>query len=244
MPVLLQDYSAAEADRLRKVMIKKLPEEMAKGRDIFIQGCVTTIGVDERWAGRLFHKIKGFAGYGFNKSHSVEYTLVSYQVMWLKTYHAIEFYAAALSLLDEGQLAHLIRDAKLEGIDVSMPDIKISTNRFEITTSVQLVMPLQCIKSLSIKTVDSILEARKAGAFKNKSDFLLRIEKRRCNSRHQDALDRVYAFARIELSKVPVNDPSRIKDQIELLPGLITSYVPINRAMNTDKDTKIELTKL
>lgn len=105
-------------------------------------------------------------------------------------------------------------------------------------------MPLQRIKGLSIKTVDSILEARKAGAFKNKSDFLLRVEKRRCNSRHQDALDKVGAFARIELSQVPVNDPSRIKDQIELLPGLITSYVLVNRAMNTDKDTKVELAKV
>lgn len=105
-------------------------------------------------------------------------------------------------------------------------------------------MPLQRIKGLSIKTVDSILEARKAGAFKNKSDFLLRVEKRRCNSRHQDALDRVGAFARIELSQVPVNDPSRIKDQIELLPGLITSYVLVNRAMNKDKDTKVELAKV
>lgn len=96
---------------------------MAKGRDKFIQGCVATIGVDERWAGRLFDTIEGFAGYGFNKSHSVEYTLVSYQVMWLKTYHAIEFYAAALSLLDEDKLSHLIRDAKLEGIDVSTPEL-------------------------------------------------------------------------------------------------------------------------
>ena len=237
-------YSAAEADKLRKIMGKKLPEEMAKERDKFIQGCVATIGVDERWAGRLFDKIEGFAGYGFNKSHSVEYTLISYQVMWLKTYHAIEFYAAALSLLDEDKLPHLIRDAKLEGIDVSMPDINISTNRFEIATSARLVMPLQRIKGLSIKTVDAILEARKAGAFKNKSDFLARVEKRRCNSRHQDALDRVGAFARIELTQAPANDPSRIKDQMELLPGLIASYVPINHAMNTDKDTKTELARV
>lgn len=105
-------------------------------------------------------------------------------------------------------------------------------------------MPLQRIKGLSIKTVDSILEARKVGAFKNKSDFLLCVEKRRCNSRHQDALDRVGAFARIELSQVPANDPSRIKDQIELLPGLITSYVLVNRAINTDKNTKVELAKV
>jgi len=237
-------YSAAAADKLRKIMGKKLPEEMAKERDKFIQGCVATIGVDERWAGRLFDKIEGFAGYGFNKSHSVEYTLVSYQVMWLKTYHTVEFYAAALSLLDEDKLPHLIRDAKLDGIDVSMPDINISTDRFEIVTSARLVMPLQRIKGLSIKTVDAIVAARKAGAFKSKADFLARVEKRKCNSRHQEALDKVGAFARIELSQPPVNDPSRIKDQIELLPGLVAAYVPIKHEMNIDKDTKAELSKV
>ena len=237
-------YSAAEADKLRKIMGKKLPEEMAKERDKFVKGCVATIGANERWAGQLFDKIEGFAGYGFNKSHSVEYTLISYQAMWLRTYHAVEFYAAALSLLDEEKLPGLIRDAKLEGVDVSMPDINISTSRFEIATSARLVMPFQRIKGLSVKTVEAILEARKAGPFINKADFVARVEKRRCNSRHQDALDRVGAFARIELSQPPVNDPSRIKDQMELLPGLVVSYVPIKHDMYTDKDTKAELALL
>src|SRR5690606_11061808 len=90
---VIAGYTGAQADKLRKIMGKKLPEEMAKERDNFVAGCVATIGCSEQWAGNLFDKIEGFAGYGFNKSHSVEYTLISYQAMWLKTYYPVEFYA-------------------------------------------------------------------------------------------------------------------------------------------------------
>jgi DNA polymerase III subunit alpha len=223
---VIAGYSGAAADKLRKIMGKKLPEEMKKERKKFCDGCVATIGCTEDWAGELFDKIEGFAGYGFNKSHSVEYTLISYQAMYLKTYHPVEFYAAALTLMKEEKLTGIIRDAKALGIDVSMPDINISTDRFEIATSVRLVMPLQRIKGISEKATNAILEARKTGPFLNKEDFLSRVEKRVCNVRVQNALDLVGAFSRIEPGQVPANDPSRIKDQIELLPGLVCADRP------------------
>ncbi|QNH71624.1 DNA polymerase III alpha subunit [Rhizobium phage V1VFA-S] len=239
---VIAGYSGAAADKLRKIMGKKLPEEMKKERKKFCDGCVATIGCTEEWAGALFDKIEGFAGYGFNKSHSVEYTLISYQAMYLKTYHAAEFYAAALTVQKEEKLTGIIRDARMLGIEVSMPDINISTDRFEMATSVRLVMPLQRIKGLSEKATNAILEARKAGGpFKDKNDFLSRVEKRVCNKRVQEALELVGAFARIEPGSVPANDPSRIKDQIELLPGLIASHVPIDHELNKDNDTKIAL---
>jgi DNA polymerase-3 subunit alpha len=158
--------------------------------------------------------------------------------MWLKTYHGVEFYAAALSILGEEKLPGLIRDAKSFGIEVSMPDINLSTNRFEIATDVRLVMPFPRIKGISEKTSDAILEARKAGPFKDKADFLARVEKRRCNVKHQTALDLVGSFARIEPGQAPASDPSRIRDQIELLPGLIAATVPVNHELNKDKVTK------
>lgn len=238
---VIAGYSGAAADKLRKIMGKKLPEEMKKERKKFVDGAVATIGCTNDWAGALFDKIEGFAGYGFNKSHSVEYTLISYQAMYLKTYHAVEFYAAALTLMKEEKLTSIIRDAKMLGIDVTMPDVNISTNRFEIATDARLVMPFQRIKGISQKATDAILAARATGPFADKNDFLSRVEKRVCNKRVQEALDLVGGFARIEPGQVAANDPSRIKDQIELLPGLIAAHVPVEHDLNKDKDTKAAL---
>lgn len=235
---VIAGYTGADADKLRKIMGKKLPEEMKKERGKFVEGCVKTIGCEEQWAGELFDKIEGFAGYGFNKSHSVEYTLISYQAMWLKANYSVEFFAAALSLMDEDKLRGLIKSARMLGIDVSVPDINISTARFEIATDVRLVMPFTALKGLSSKTAEAIVNARKSGDFATKQDFLNRVEKRSCNIKHQTILDKVGAFARIEHGQPRANDPSRIADQIELLPGLIEAYVPINHDLHRDKITR------
>lgn len=232
---VIAGYSGAEADKLRKIMGKKQPDEMAKQKDKFIEGCVNTIGATETWAGSLFEKIAGFAGYGFNKSHSIEYTLISYQSMYLKTYYPAEFYAAALSILDDDKLNAIVRDAKRAGIDISVPDINISTNRFEIATSARLVTPFNRIKGISSRTGDAILAARSAGPFKDKADFLARVERQKCNVKHQKLLDDVGAFSRIELGQPPADDPTRILPQIELLPGLVISTVPVNRDLDASK---------
>lgn len=195
-------------------------------------------------AGALFDKIEGFAGYGFNKSHSCEYTLISYQAMWLKINYSVEFFAAALSLMDSDKLPALIRSAKVLGIDVNMPDINVSTGRFEIATDVRIVIPFNALKGISDKTTNAIVEARKAGPFLSKVNFLSRVEKRSCNVKHQDILERVGAFSRIETTTLPANHPSRIPDQIELLPGLIEAHVQIDRDMHRDKITKEEIVRI
>lgn len=235
---VIAGYTGPQADKLRKIMGKKLPEEMRKERDNFVNGCVKTIECASEWAGQLFDMIEGFAGYGFNKSHSVEYTLISYQCMWLKVNYPVEFFAAALTNMDADKLPGVIADAKSFGIEVSMPDINHSTDRFEIVTDKKLAIPFQRIKGLSTKTVDAILTARAAGPFADKADFLSRVEKRRCNVRHQANLDKVGAFSFIEPGQPASNDPCRIKDQVELIPGLISSYVPIGREMQIDASSK------
>ena len=235
---VIAGYTGAQADKLRKIMGKKLPEEMRKERQNFVDGCVATIECTEQWAGALFDKIEGFAGYGFNKSHSVEYSLISWQSMWLKTHYPVEFFAAALTLMDQDKLPAILRDAARFGIEVSMPDINISTGRFEIATDVRLVIPFQRIKGISTNTTGAILEARKAGPFQSKTDFLDRVNKTKCNKKHQEALDLVGAFCRIDGSQVAADDPTRIRDQLELMPGLVTATVPINRTMPHDKATK------
>jgi DNA polymerase-3 subunit alpha len=239
--VVMAGYSGADADKLRKIMGKKLPEEMAKERGKFVNGCVATVGITPDEAGDLFDKIEGFAGYGFNKSHSVEYTLISYQAMWLKVNYPVEFYAAALSLMKEEKLASILKDANAFGVKVVMPDINNSSARFEILNDTCLAIPFNRIKGISDKASVAIMKAREGGKFKDKADFVSRVERRTCNKRVVDALEAVGAFARIEPGQVPAHDPSRIMAQRELIPGLIVDTVPINRDMANDKFTKAKL---
>lgn len=191
-------------------------------------------GMTEQTATELFEKIAMFASYGFNKSHAVEYTMISYQVMWLKTNYPVEFYAAGLTNMDEDKLPGLLRDAKASGIAISMPDINHSTGRFEIVTDKKLAVPFQRIKGISALSTAAILAARVAGPFLSKDDFIKRVERKRCNVRHQEILNLIGAFANIEPDQLPSDDPTRVRDQIELIPGLISANVPINRDMLRD----------
>lgn len=235
-------YTGAQADKLRKIMGKKLPEEMKKERKNFVDGCVATIKCEEEWAGKLFDKIEGFAGYGFNRSHSVEYSLISYQSMYLKQHHTVEFFAAALSLMDAKKLPAVLKDAEKCGIEVTMPDINLSTDRIEILTDTMLCIPFKAIKGISANSSGAIMQARKAvGQFTSRAHFeatltALKI-KGKCNVRHIDNLDKVGAFARLDPGQLPANHPDRIRDQRELIPGLVSAIVPINRDMHADKDT-------
>ena len=93
---ILAGYSLADADLLRRAMGKKKPEEMAKQREVFLAGALKN-DVDERQAGHIFDLMEKFAGYGFNKPHSVCYALLAYQTAWLKHYYPADFMAAVMS---------------------------------------------------------------------------------------------------------------------------------------------------
>jgi DNA polymerase III subunit alpha len=201
-------------------------------------------GMTEIAADELFGKIAGFAGYGFNKSHSVEYTLISWQCMWLKTHYTVEFVASAMSLMKDERLPALMRDAERLGIQIDLPEINTSTGQFEILTDVRLSIPFTRVKGISHNTADAIVAARAGGRFTSREDLEKRVERRRCNIGHIKKLDQIGAFADITPGSLPARHPDRIKDQIELLPGLITDLVPINRSMHTDKFTKAKIVEL
>ena len=240
----LAGFSGAKADKLRKAMGKKLPEEMAKFREDFVNGCCDVAGMTEDEATELFDKIEVFAGYGFNRSHSVEYTLISYQSMWMKTYWPVEFYAACLSLMKDEKLPGLLKDMAVSGIEVLPPDINHSTDQFEILTDTKLLIPFSRVKGIGANTVAAILEARKVGPFTSVDDLEKRVEKRRCNVAHRDKLRRVGAFASIDPAELPAKHPDRVKDQIELMPGLVSDTVPIGRPMVVETMTKAKLISL
>lgn len=237
----LAGYSMAEADGLRKIMGKKDPVKMAEQRDKFVDGCESTSGLDRRLATELFEQIEKFAGYAFNKSHATAYTLLSYMTMWVKVYHPEAFFAACLSILGEDKLSGLAKDALEHDIYIVPPDINRSSNRYEIGFDARrsqkiLYAPFQSIKGLSEAGSKAILEARsKAGGFfSNKADFVANVNRRTCNVRVQENLDRVGAFAQIEPGQLDARHPDRLREQKELLPGIITNNVKADRVIIVD----------
>jgi DNA polymerase-3 subunit alpha len=236
-------FKLSEADKLRKAMGKKDPVMMAAMRKAFVDGALVTSGMDAASAGVLFDQIEVFAGYAFNKSHAAEYSLISYQCMWLKTHYPVEFYAAALSTVDEKKLQVIVNDAIKHGIKILSPDINISTNEFVIGNDTTLYIPFNRIKGVSDKGGDAIIRARQDGPFNSIADLTKRVERRLCNIRVVESLNKVGAFSRVE-SQQPATDVSRRKDQMILLPGLMTGIVTSDRTIPVDKFTVAEIVKI
>lgn len=263
-------FSLIDADKLRKIMGKKKPEEMAKMRDQFVNGAKSHSGMDETTASALFDQIETFAGYAFNKSHAAEYSLISYICMWLKTHYPVEFYAAALSTVDEKKLQVIVNDAKSAGVSIMPPDINISTDEFVIGNDTTLYIPFNRIKGVSDKGAQEIMRARAlssipiettvgrgatktvmktnqpvtAGRFDTVEDLKARVEKRLVNSAVVDRLDKVGAFARIVAGSLPAQATERWKDQMVLLPGLNTALAKAERQIPTDKYTRAWLAEI
>jgi len=244
-------YSMSEADHLRKIMGKKDPVKMAEQRDQFVKGCVEVSGMDIYTATNLFEQIEKFAGYGFNKSHAVAYTLISYMTMWVKVYHPEAFFAACLSILGEDKLAGLAKDALAHDIHIVPPDINHSSHRYEVGYDIVrsqkvLYAPFQSIKGIAEKGAYAIVEARQqlGRPFASKAEFLGQVNKRVVNIRHQDSLDKVGAFASVEPGTLFSRHPDRLRDQKELLPGIVVNNVKAERIIEVDSYISGELVKI
>lgn len=243
-------YTMGESDKLRKVMGKKLPEEMEKQREKFVAGAVKCSDMEESHASHLFDQIAKFAGYGFNKSHSVAYTLISYLCMYLKHYYPAEFFAASLSIVKEDALTPIVKDAAEHGVYVVPPCVNNSTDTFEIGYDDKreqhiLYAPLNRVKQVSEKGTAMILRVREeiGGRFTSKKHFIESIEKRYCNKRAQDNLNAVGAFCDIDDEAIDPRHPDRLKDQKELIPNLMLNNVKASRYIDL-KTVKEEIVKL
>jgi len=243
----LSGFTGPEADHLRKAIGKKDKEKMATMGEKFIKGAVTT-GMDETAATELWDKVVKFAGYSFNKSHSVEYSLISYQTMYLKTYHPLEFYAAAMTIASSEKMPALLRDAAKNGVTVLPPDVNVSTAEFEIASDSTLVAPLSALKGLSAKGTELIMQQRENdGPFESIEDFRKRLPPRNVNKTVMDKLDRVGAFAKITPSAPLASDERRREDQLMFCPDIILGGISVTRTIPRDKVTmevlKAELDK-
>lgn len=238
-------YTLPEADNLRKIMGKKLPEEMKKEAGKFVDGAVTTHGGDRKVAEHVFNQISKFAFYAFNKSHSVEYSLLSYICMWLKVYYPVEYYAASLTYIDDNKVRSIINEArKVYGIKVDAPSINHSTDKFHPVNSRRIVAPLSKIKFVAAAAQHIMLERHTNGPYKSVEDLEARTIKRLVNKRVIEGMQAVGALDEINPPKAPVCPVERSKAINEYLPSIPLGHVAIERDMAPTRDDKEELMNL
>ncbi|MCG9790174.1 DNA polymerase III subunit alpha [Vibrio mediterranei] len=182
---ILAGYTLGGADMLRRAMGKKKPEEMAKQRAVFEEGAINN-GVDGELAMKIFDLVEKFAGYGFNKSHSAAYALVSYQTLWLKTHYPAEFMAAVMTadMDNTEKVVGLVDECFRMKLKVLPPDINAGLFRFNVNEEGAIVYGIGAIKGVGEGPIDVIIEARnKGGHFRDLFDFCARIDIKKVNKR-------------------------------------------------------------
>ena len=189
---VLAGYSLGGADLLRRAMGKKKPEEMAKQRSVFVQGAVNH-AVEEETANYIFDLVDKFSGYGFNKSHSAAYALVSYQTAWLKAHYPAAFMAAALSSdMDKtDKVVVLIAECRRMKLKIEPHAINVSEYRFTVGESSEVRYGLGAIKGVGEAAIEGLLEERRRGGrFRDLFDLCQRVDLRKLNRRVLDSLIR------------------------------------------------------
>jgi DNA polymerase-3 subunit alpha len=189
---VLAGYTLGGADLLRRAMGKKKPEEMAKQREIFLEGSKKN-NIDSNTANFIFDLMEKFSGYGFNKSHSAAYALVTYQTAWLKAHYPAEFMAAVLSsdMDNTEKVVFFLDECRNLNLTVIPPNINNSQYKFTVNEQGNIVYGLGAIKGVGEAAIESIIESRQQeGRFKDIFDFCRRVDTRKLNRRALEALIR------------------------------------------------------
>lgn len=190
----LAGYSLGEADLLRKAMGKKNPEEMAKQRSRFVGGAKER-RVPEKLANEIFDQMETFARYGFNRSHSAAYALVSFQTAYLKAHYPVEFMAALLTheTDDSDKVLKNLGECRKQRLKVLPPDINQSVHNFSVGEG-KIRFGLGAVKGIGEKAVQDIIAARAEGPFTNIDSFMSRVDPRTVNRRVVESLIKCGAF--------------------------------------------------
>jgi DNA polymerase III subunit alpha len=186
---VLAGFSLAEADLLRKAVGKKDQELIQHELGRFIERAIA-LGHPRRVIEEIAAQIETFGRYGFNKSHSVAYSILSYQTAWLKAHYPAEFLAALLSseIGDTDKVVQYIAEARDLGVEVLAPDVNESGFKFTVVSDRRIRFGLGAIKNVGESAIASILEGRRAGRYGSLVDFCERIDLRLCNKRVLEAL--------------------------------------------------------
>ena len=199
---VLAGYSLGQADILRRAMGKKKVEEMEQQRQIFVDGCSQN-DIKKATAEKIFDLIEKFAGYGFNKSHSAAYAMLSYQTAYLKTYFPEHFMAAVLSteLGNTDKINTLINECKEMKIKVLTPDIKTSNKHFNVNADLHIKYGLGAIKGVADSFIDHVIEVRNSHSFKDLFDLTKKVNIRLGGKKSIEALTKAGAFDELAPSR-------------------------------------------
>ncbi|HEX3099637.1 MAG TPA: DNA polymerase III subunit alpha [Patescibacteria group bacterium] len=195
----LAGYTWEEVDKFRKAVGKKIPAEMAKQKEKFVKGCISTSGWSEQKANQIWTWIEPFAAYGFNKSHSASYALVGYQTAYMKANYAVEFMAAVMTAEsgDEEKIYAAVEECKKMGIAVLPPDVTESYGDFTVIDEKTIRFGLRAIKNLGSDVVRKIIDSHKAGVvFDSLEHFLTESYTKSFNKRSWEALAKSGALDR------------------------------------------------
>ncbi len=203
---LVAGYTLGGADILRRAMGKKKPEEMAKQRKVFVRGAKKANDIDEKKANDIFNILEKFAGYGFNKSHSAAYGIISFQTAYLKANHPVDFMAGILSceLGNSDKLAHYIGECSEMGISVLGPDVNESGENFtpicnEDGQASSIRFGMSAIKGVGDVAGKVMVDERSNfGSFLSFTDFVERVEGKAVNKRVLECLIKSGGFDALE----------------------------------------------
>ena len=187
---VLAGYTLGGADLLRRAMGKKKPEEMAKQREIFVTGA-TERGVQMATATHIFDLMEKFAGYGFNKSHSAAYAVLSYQTAYLKAHFPAAFMAAVMTadLQNTDRLVTLKDDCRQLGLSLQPPDVNRSGYQFSVPDAGTILYGLGAIKGVGRGAVEALIRERERnGPFKGLAEFCRRVDHDKFNRRTLEAM--------------------------------------------------------
>lgn len=200
---VLAGYTLGGADLLRRAMGKKKPEEMAKQREIFVTGA-TERGVEKHTATRIFDLMEKFAGYGFNKSHSAAYALLSYQTAYLKAHYPAAFMAAVMSadIDNTDRLVVFKDDCGQQKLTLHPPCINRSAYQFSVQGQRGIRYGLGAIKGVGRAAIEAVLVERDAnGHFNNLTEFCRRVDLEKLNRRSLEAMIKAGAFSDFGISR-------------------------------------------
>ena len=200
---LLAGYTLGAADELRRAMGKKDEKKMAQQRAIFVEGCGKTVGISDRKANDIFDLLAKFAGYGFNKSHSAAYGIVTYRTAYLKANYPVEFMAAVLSyeVNNTDKISSFVSECQRMGMTILPPDVNKSALKFapecmgDSTVPDAIRFGLSAVKNVGEGAMaTAVAEREKNGRFTSLDDFCQRLDTRAINKRLMEALIKVGAF--------------------------------------------------
>lgn len=192
--ITLAGYSWGDADKLRKAVGKKIPSEMKKQQEKFIEGCVKN-GLSRKKAEDIFQLIEPFAGYGFNKAHAACYGMIAYQTAYLKANYPVEYMTAVLTAESRAntgdtrndKIAMIVSECKRMGIEILRPDVNKSDIEFSVEGK-HIRFGLSAIKNVGSAAIECILSSRVNGDFKGLGDFLRRVDVSKVNRKTIESL--------------------------------------------------------